>query len=94
MKSDAQVEELRKFQDISKDLEMKLKLQYSEIDRLNLTIKHQLGEGEAYRARISELEIQVSQMRALEARIKEFEKRFQMMSTEAGRLNDVISMKN
>lgn len=65
----------------------------NEIERLNNVIKNYIQENENQRARIADLELQTGQMRSLEARIKEYENRIVMITSEINRLNEVIGQR-
>lgn len=90
---DKYIEELKKYQDLCKDYEFKMGQLTNEIERLNNVIKNYIQENENQRARIADLELQTGQMRSLEARIKEYENRIVMITSEINRLNEVIGQR-
>lgn len=84
---------MKKYQDLCKDYEFKMGQLTNEIERLNNVIKNYIQENENQRSRIADLELQCGQMRSLEARIKEYENRIVMITSEINRLNEVIGQR-
>lgn len=70
-----------------RDYENRLGIMSEEIERQHTVIKSRNDEVEQWKQRNGKLELQVGNMRQLEAKLSEYENRIQLMSQEIERLN-------
>lgn len=70
-----------------RDYENRLGIMSEEIERQHSVIKSRNDEVEQWKQRNGKLELQVGNMRQLEAKLSEYENRIQLMSQEIERLN-------